>query len=405
MPARRRSITVAFVALIVIAGCSSSGSRVSTATTVPSSTTSTVPASPTSPSTARTCTSLADIDAWPLARRVAQVIAIPSLDFNVESLASMLRDAGGVLFLGSNPAPANLGSRIAAAMAGGDRASKPLVMADVEGGGVQRLHGLVDPFPWARDLAARSPAEIRAVARLVGQQMMRAGVNVDLAPVVDLDDRPGPSATNPDGRRSFSLDPDTTARDASAFVQGLRDAGVLAVLKHFPGLGGSTRNTDFGPAATLPYSALRAAGLRPFRAGIAAGAPSIMLSNATTPGLSNQPASVSSTVIVDLLRKQMGFGGLVMTDSLSAGALTAAGYTVPQAAVAAITAGADLVLFGSTLTPADTALLQPDHVHATRDDIARALATAVRSGALSRQRLDDAVAHVLRAKAVTMCAN
>src|SRR5262249_28158003 len=135
---------------------------------------------------------------------------------------------------------------------------------------------------------------------------------------VDVDGGAGPSATNPDGSRSFSADPAVAAQYGVAFLQGLRAGGVLPVVKHFPGLGGSSGNTDVGPAQTLPLAALRTAGLPPFEAAIRAGAPAVMIANATVPGLTNLPASLSSNAIDGLLRHDLGFGGLVLTDSLSA---------------------------------------------------------------------------------------
>jgi beta-N-acetylhexosaminidase len=346
------------------------------------------------------------IDKWPLAQRAAQLIALPALDFDVADLSPLIRSGtGGILFLGTATAPADLRARIAAAV-GRTPQTTPLVMADVEGGGVQRLHGPVEDFPWPRELAATMSADqVRTLAQRIGTQMQHLGVTVNLAPVVDLDDRSGPSATNPDGKRSFSIDPTVAGAYGIAFMRGLQAAGVLPVVKHFPGIGLSVANTDFGPAATRPIGELRASGLLPFVKAIAAGAPAVMISNATTPGLTTMPGSVSPSVIQDLLRRQLGFHGLVVTDSLSAGAIASAGYTVPEAARAAVAAGADLVLFGSTLTPADVAQLSPGNVAATRQAIIDALVNGVRNGGLPVDRLNEAVAHVIAAKGVKVCSS
>jgi beta-N-acetylhexosaminidase len=342
----------------------------------------------------------------PLEQRAAQVIALPVLDFDVTGLTSLIRSGtGGILFLGNATPPADLRARIKAAIGSPSPQTEPLVMADVEGGGVQRLRGPVQDFPWPRELTATmSVDQVRALAQTVGTQMKNLGVTVDFAPVVDLDNRDGPSATNPDGERSFSLDPAVTTSYGTAFMQGLEAGGVLPVLKHFPGIGGSVANTDDGQAATRPLAELRANDLQPFAKAIAAGAPAVMISNATTPGLTTMPASVSPSVIQDLLRRQLGFNGLVVTDSLSAGAIADAGYTVPQAALASIKAGADLVLFGSTLTPADVAELSPANVAAMRQTIIDTLVNGVHTGELPAGRLNEAVAHVLTAKGVTLCA-
>jgi beta-N-acetylhexosaminidase len=234
--------------------------------------------------------------------------------------------------------------------------------------------------------------------------MKQLGVGVDLAPVLDVDGRAGPSDTNPDGSRSFSADPAVAAQYGVAFLQGLRTSGVVPVVKHFPGLGGSSGNTDVGPAQTLPLAALRTAGLPPFEAAIKAGVPAVMIANATVPGLTNLPASLSPDVIDGLLRHDLDFAGLVLTDSLSAGAITQAGYELPRAATSAIGAGADMILFGSTLTPTETEKLTPANVDRSINDIVSAIATAVGSGALPESRLDNAVGHVLAAKGIDLCA-
>ena len=129
-----------------------------------------------------------------------------------------------------------------------------------------------------------------------------------------------------------------------------------------------------------------------------------MVANATVPGLTNLPASLSPDAIDGLLRHDLGFGGLVLTDSLSAGAITHAGYDLPHAATSAIGAGADMILFGSTLTPAETELLTPANVDRSVNEIVATIVTAVASGALPESRLDSAAGHVLTAKGIDLCA-
>jgi beta-N-acetylhexosaminidase len=180
---------------------------------------------------------------------------------------------------------------------------------------------------------------------------------------------------------------------------------MLPVVKHFPGLGGASANTDYRQPATLPIGQLQTGGLAPFRAAIAAGAPAVMIANATVPGLSNLPASLSTQVIDTLLRQQLGFSGLVMTDSLSAGAITQAGYGLPQAAVAAIAAGADMVLFGSTLTPTQTAMLTPQSVSETTAEIVSAIVHATQTGVLSPARLTEADEQATSADRVDLCSS
>jgi len=277
-------------------------------------------------------------------------------------------------------------------------------MADQEGGGIERLTPPVPSMPWPRTMAATmSTQQVQQLAAATGAAMVALGVKMDLAPVADVDAGPGPSASNPDGRRSFSGDPATASSYTVAFIKGLIQSGAIPVVKHFPGLGGATGNTDNGPASTQSLSSLQSSGLVPFRAAVAAGATAVMIANAAVPGLTSLPASLSSSVITGLLRQQLGFNGLILTDSLSAGAISAAGYDLEHAAVAAVGAGADMVLFGSTLTPAQTALLSPAGVDANLRGIAGAIATAVSTGELPSSRLDSADEHVLDAGHVSLC--
>ena len=299
--------------------------------------------------------------------------------------------AGGVILFGADAPsalPANLATLRAAA--GG---LPPLIMTDEEGGEVQRMANLVGSLPWPRTMAATMTVDhVRALAEQVGRRMRAAGVTMDLAPVLDLSDGSGPDAADPDGPRSFSVNASIATAYGLAFARGLQEGGVIPVVKHFPGLGQASYNTDFGPAFDPPLSVLKAGSLRPFEAAIAAGLPAIMVGNVSIPGLTGSlPATLSAPAITGLLRHQLGFRGLVLTDSLSALAVQDAGYSVPQAAARAIEAGADMVLFNSP---------DPD---ATTNEVIASITSAVTSGRLPATRLDDAVQHVLSAKNASLC--
>jgi beta-N-acetylhexosaminidase len=328
-------------------------------------------------------------------------VVAPVLNFDPATIAvARAAGAGAILVLGAAPPPPNLAADLNAAAPGVDL----VAMADQEGGGVQRLGAPVPAMPWPRVMAeTMTPGEVQALATSVGSSMRQLGVDINLAPVLDLDAGPGPSAQDPDGLRSFSAVPTTAARYGVAFMHGMQAAGIVPVVKHFPGLGSASGNTDYGPATTLPLSSLRAGGLIPFQAAIAAGAPAVMVANAAVPGLTTRPASLSPAVINGLLRQDLGFHGLVLTDSLSAGAISQSGYDLPQAAVAAISSGADMVLFGSTLTTAQIALLSPANVAATIRTLVAALVAATTNGTISLTRLNTAVAHVLAAKGAQLC--
>jgi beta-N-acetylhexosaminidase len=377
----------------------------------PSSQSSSSPSLPSSASSttrgtlpAQSCTNLGVIETWSLPRRAAELIAAPILDGGSGPLTvAVSQHVGGLVLLGSVPPASQLASELKQA-SDSSGSPQPLIMADQEGGGVQRLGSDVMSLPWPRTMAQTlSTSTVTTLAEGLGRQMKALYVNVDLAPVLDVDGGPGPSATDPDGMRSFSADPTVAGRYGVSFMQGLEMSGVLAVLKHFPGLGGASANTDYGPASTPTLTTLQSRGLIPFQVAITAGARAVMISNASVPGLTSQPASLSTAVISGMLRQQLRFQGLVMTDSLSAGAVQAAGYTVPAAAVAAVKAGADMVLFGSTLTPAEVQLLNPNGLAKSIESIVGQIAGAASDGSLPVARLDDAVDHIVTATGANLC--
>lgn len=383
-------------------------STIPSPTTVSSTTGSSGTAAPSS-SAPGACSDGSVVAGWPVELKAAQVLAVPALDAAPASVAvARSHHAGGILLLGRLPSGPQLAAVLRPSVeppASSSAAVPPFAMVDQEGGGVQRLAADVVSLPWPRQMAASmTPDQVVQSARTLGRQMAALSVGVDLAPVLDLDGGPELSASDPDGPRSFSTSPSVAAAYGEAFVSGLRAGGVLAVVKHFPGLGGSTGNTDYGPASTRSIGQLRSGGLVPFQRAIDAGARAVMVANASVPGLTAVPASLSAAVITGLLRAQFHFDGLVMTDSLSAGAVRAAGYALAPAAVAALEAGADMVLFGSTLTAADTAALAPGPLASQTQALVQAISQAVASGALPMARLDAAALHVVQSKGLNLCA-
>jgi beta-N-acetylhexosaminidase len=325
-----------------------------------------------------------------------QTVAVPvSESAPGAALQEVSAGAGGILLFGAT-APSNLGAQLASLETHVPGHISLLVMTDEEGGGVQRMANLVGSLPWPAWMGANWPsAQIQYAVSGVARNMSANGVNMDLAPVVDVDGTNAPpSAANPDGWRSFSGNTAVVSRDGIAFMTGLRSGNVIPVLKHFPGLGGSSGNTDNGSAQTLPWSTLQRVAIPPFAAAINAGAPAIMVSNATIPGLTTLPASLSPAAMREL-RVTLQFHGLVMTDSLSASAISAAGYTVPAAAVQALRAGADMVMFGLPATTAATV--------AQTFAIRSAIVSAVANGTLARSRLINAAATVLASRHVNLC--
>jgi beta-N-acetylhexosaminidase len=377
----------------ILAACALPGTSTSpTASTFPTATPSVSPASTATPNV---CTNATVLATWSLARLAQQTLVVPVDESDVAMVTTeVAAGAGGVILFGSS-APAGLGASLQQLIASAPGGVSPFVMTDEEGGVVQRMANLVGSLPSARQMAATmSPAQIRQLVATVASRMRAAGITMDLAPVLDLDNGVGPNNRDPDGTRSFGLNPNVTAADGVAYLQGLEAGGIVPVVKHFPGLGQASANTDVAPATTKPWTVLQHAGLLPFETAFAAGAPVVMIANATVPGLSTLPASISPVVMTTVLRDQLGFHGLVMTDSLSAGALVDIGYSVPRAVVAAIAAGADMVLY--TAASAQVASLTA----AT----AAALVAAVDAGTLTRTRLMSAVEDILTAKHVDLCA-
>jgi beta-N-acetylhexosaminidase len=327
-------------------------------------------------------------------RLAEQTVVVPVQEADVTAVTPQVAaGAGGVILFGS-AAPTDLGSSLAQLVANARGGIAPFVMTDEEGGAVQRMANLVGSIPSARQMGATmTPAQINSLALQVGEKMKTAGITMDLAPVLDLDNGDGPNGTDPDGTRSFSLDEKTASADGLAFATGLAQAGIVPVVKHFPGLGQATGNTDVEAASTLPWSSLKINGLLPFEAAVKAGSPAVMVSNASVPGLTTLPASISPEVITGVLRGQLGFRGLVITDSLSAVALSAAGYSVPNATVHALEAGADMIIFNADASA----------VPNMTSETVQAIVAAVGSGALARSRLENAALHILTAKHINLC--
>lgn len=214
-----------------------------------------------------------------------------------------------------------------------------------------------------------------------GRELHARGVTIDIAPVADVSDQPAGSVI---GDRSFSDDPQRVAQYADAFATGLRDGGVLPVFKHFPGHGHGTGDSHRTTVSTPPLAALRADDLLPYRTLLSSGPAAVMVGHLDVPGLTGgQPATLGAPTY-QLLRGEMGFDGLVMTDDLGAMRAISDRYDLPEAVQVALRAGADVVLWTSDPSP--------DRIAGVLDRL-DATATA---GRLPGS--DQAVARVLRPK-------
>ncbi|MBK7611688.1 MAG: glycoside hydrolase family 3 protein [Actinomycetales bacterium] len=225
------------------------------------------------------------------------------------------------------------------------------IAADQEGGAVQQLKGKgFTVLPAALDQGKRSAGELTALGSTLAQELRVAGVNVNLAPVADTVPPTMTETNAPIGkyRREFGTDPAVVAAAVPPVVSALQNGGVVATVKHFPGLGRITGNTDV-TAVGITDSIATALDphLDPFRAGIAAGVGMVMVSSARYPQLDDaNPAMFSPAIITDLLRGRLGFNGVVITDDVGAAKAVAA-VSVPDRAVRFLAAGGDIVLTAS----------------------------------------------------------
>jgi beta-N-acetylhexosaminidase len=248
---------------------------------------------------------------------------------------------GGVILLGRHWTSAGVVAGAAEALqASACRTGTPLLIGvDQEGGAVRRLLWAA-PTLAAAHMATTDVARSQAAA--AARDLRRAGVGIDFAPVADVA-VPGSFL----GTRSFGTDPAFVAPLASAFVSGLQSGGVAATAKHFPGLGSAIVSTDDRPVTIGRSAAFLQARVAPFRWAIAAGAKLVMVSSASYPALdpTGTPAVFSRPIVTGLLRGDLAFGGVVVTDALDAPTPA----RTPHAAARAIAAGVDLLLYSRTL--------------------------------------------------------
>lgn len=250
------------------------------------------------------------------------------------------------------------------------------VSVDEEGGRVSRLSSLIGPAPSARELAATStPDQVYAQALQRGQAMRNLGITVDFAPVVDVSDQPDDTVI---GDRSFSNDPAKVTEYAEQYARGLRDAGLMPVLKHFPGHGHGSGDSHNMSVVTPPLSELVNDDLVPYRTLVAEPGVAVMVGHMQVPELTgDQPASLSAAAY-DLLRSGSygapGFGGTVFTDDLSSMRAISDRFGVADAVLLSLQAGADVALWVTT-----------DEVSAVLDRLEQ----AVKVGELPEQAVND----------------
>ncbi|MFF4798608.1 glycoside hydrolase family 3 protein [Streptomyces sp. NPDC001351] len=258
-----------------------------------------------------------------------------------------------------------------------------LVAIDEEGGDVTRLEVRTgSSFPGNNALGAVDDVDLtREVAAELGRRLAACGVNLNWAPSADVNSNP----SNPViGVRSFGADTDLVARHTAAYVTGLQSAGVAACTKHFPGHGDTAVDSHHAlPRIDVDTSVLQSRELAPFRAAIEAGTRAVMSAHILIPALDpDRPATLSPRALTELLRGELGYDGLIVTDGMEMQAI-AGTYGIERGSVLAVAAGADAICVGGGLADDET-------VRRLRD----ALVAAVRAGELPEERLADAAERV-----------
>jgi len=302
-------------------------------------------------------------------------------DYYVEKMVRE-RNIGGVILFGHNMEGEAQTEALTGSLQGLSMRTEPsiplFVAVDQEGGEISSAPW-VGPQPAAARVGARGdPRVARAVAETMGRELLRAGVNTDLAPVVDT----GYGAAI--GARAFGDDPRLVAEMGAAAVEGFREAGIVSAAKHFPNHGAATSDSHVSlPVVEHDLATLRSYDLPPFEAAIAAGVPMVMVGHLVYPAIDpERPASLSPEAIA-MLRERLGFEGIVVTDDLAMAGASGGGPPA-RAAVEAVKAGADLLVISS-----------PPEQQADAYD---AVLAAVEAGEIPRGEIRDSVERVLEVK-------
>ena len=366
----RRPVALIALTALVVAGCGDSNSPTAGPSTVPSSSVPTTeeptsepseqPSSP-EPTPTDTLTETPSetptegcidqkLQSLTLREQAAQLImtGIDASGMTSAQKAVVQQKSGSVFLMGSSGSLAHTRSAMSAVnTAGTVKGIKPLIAADQEGGQIQRLKGPgFDRIPAATVQGTWSSSKLTAQAQLWGGQLKQAGVTVDLAPVADVVPSSLKSQNAPIGQlnREYGDTPADAARGVQAFVQGMRKAGIATSVKHFPGLGRVRGNTDFSSGVVDNVTVRDDPYLQPFADGIKAGASMVMISTVTYTKIDpNNRAIFSPTVIQGMVRGDLGWHGVVITDDVGAAAEVA---SVPAGARATrfVAAGGDIVI-------------------------------------------------------------
>lgn len=375
----------------LVAGCSGENGTADPVSSAPTSTTSEITSTPAASSSAPVAASCGSdlLASLSLRQKLAQLLNV-GVTGTDDALSIVQNEEIGGIFVGSWTDQSMLTNREVPQVASASKLPL-MVTIDEEGGRVSRVADILGPDPSARETAQTMTVEqTYQMALERGRGLKDLGITVNYAPDVDVSSQPDDSVI---GDRSYSDDPQTVVAYAGAYAQGMRDAGIFPVIKHFPGHGSASGDSHRGEVTTPPLQDLIASDLIPFRelSGTGVG---VMMGHLEVPGLTEPgtPASISPAAVA-LLRDGVGYGaapftGPVFTDDLSGMQAITDRYDIADAVQAALVAGVDQALLLTT------------------DDVPRVLyhlEQAVASGELPQARVDQAVVTVATAKGAVTC--
>jgi len=258
------------------------------------------------------------------------------------------------------------------------------IAIDEEGGRVSRLPEEVADFPALKELGEKGdPREAYRIGRKMGNLLKKAGINVNFAPVMDVNNNPNNPVI---GDRSFGNTPHLVKEMGVNMMKGMLDTGIVSCIKHFPGHGDTTVDShDSMPVVKHDMEHLKQIEFYPFRGAVEEGADMIMTAHIKFPALdpSGYPATMSKRILTDMLRKEWGFEGVIITDSMTMGAITK-NFSLKESLIKSVKAGVDVILL-----PSETKLQQ--------EGIA-IMMDAVRNGIITQKRIDESVYRIIKLK-------
>lgn len=323
-----------------------------------------------------------------LEEKIGQMIIVgfggPKVDDHVESMIRN-RQVGGLILFGRNIEDKDqLAALIADLQAINQDNRLPLFIAvDEEGGRISRLPPGTPQFPSNKALGEQNDPDYSfKVGQETGAELAALGFNMNFAPVLDIFSNPQNEVI---GDRSFGNNPEVVSRLGLAVMKGLQSKNIIPVVKHFPGHGDTHVDSHFGlPVVEHDRARLESFEFIPFKEAISSGVEAIMVAHIMYPQLDpGKPATMSEKILTAVLRHDLGFEGLIITDDLEMGAITE-NFVLEEAALAAVQAGADLLLVC--------------HSSAYQEQVLSRLKTAVQNGELTVDRVDESVARIMGLK-------